>query len=107
MNSTKLNILKMKLKNIKDNDLCIKVFQLLTMDSSFSYSKNNYGIFFNISILSDDILAKVWELLDDKQDIKNEKLKYNDNKYFTENYSNTDFDFKIKKQLTKAKRYYT
>ena len=62
-----------------------KAFKLLIMDSSLSYSKNNYGIFFNMSILSDDILAKVWELLDDKKDIKNGKLKYNDNKFFTEN----------------------
>lgn len=45
-----------RINNIKNKKCYIKIFSLLH-NSNINYTKNDNGIFFNISILSNDILS--------------------------------------------------
>jgi hypothetical protein len=59
-----------RIGDIKNKKCYIKIFKLIHGDN-LSYTKNDNGIFFNISILSDQILSQIECIIQYYENIKN------------------------------------
>ena len=63
-------LLVKRIGDIKNKKCYIKIFKLINNDN-LSYTKNDNGIFFNLSTLSDDILSKIEQIIIYYENIKN------------------------------------
>jgi hypothetical protein len=64
-------LLVKRIGHIKNKKCYIKIFKLINQDN-LSYTKNENGIFFNLNILSDDILTKIEQIILYYENIKNQ-----------------------------------
>jgi hypothetical protein len=62
-----------RISEVKDDKCYIKLFKLLIKEN-VKYMRNHNGIFFNVGLLSDDVLTKIDNIL-----ISQEMKKYYDN----------------------------
>lgn len=86
-----------KIKNIKDKNLYIQIYDILKTDENFKPSFNNNGLFFNLNSLDDITLIKINNLLNnDIQIDEKEKLTYIS--YYIESYE----DIKNKKRYYRS-----
>jgi hypothetical protein len=60
-----------RISEVKDENCYIKLFRLLIKEN-VKYMRNRNGIFFNVGLLSDDVLTKIDNIL-----IVNEMIKKN------------------------------
>ncbi len=68
-----------RIGDIKNKKCYIKIFKLINNDN-LSYTKNDNGIFFNLSILSDDILSRIEQIIIYYENIKNQNEQFLINK---------------------------
>ncbi len=95
MNIHQKKQIKERLKNIKDNNLLIKVYTILQTDTNFKPTFNSNGAYFNITSIDNDTLLEINKLLNLNTNIKlKEKLTYNS--YYNE----TDDDRLYKKLIS-------
>ena len=67
-------ILVKRIGNIKNKKCYIKIFKLIHGDN-LSYTKNDNGIFFNLTLLSDEILTQIEQIILYFENIKNQNEK--------------------------------
>ena len=77
------HILKDKLKQINNNELSNNIYNILCNDINFKYTKNNNGILFNLSILTEETINNILNII---KAPKFNKIEYNS--YFEENDNN-------------------
>ena len=65
-----------RISDVKDENCYIKLFKLLIKEN-VKYMRNRNGIFFNVGLLSDDVLEKIDYILIN-QEMKKKKI-YNNN----------------------------
>ena len=86
-------ILKDKLKEIKDNYLSLKIFDVLNDDTNFKYTIKNNGLLFDINKLNNNTIDKINIILNDKH--KKEKIQYKS--YYLDKFDNSINEKEIKK----------
>jgi hypothetical protein len=59
-----------RISDVKDENCYIKLFKLLIKEN-VKYMRNRNGIFFNVGLLSDDVLTKIDNVLISHEMIKN------------------------------------
>ena len=64
-------LLVKRIGNIKSKKCYIKIFKLIHGDN-LSYTKNDNGIFFNLTVLSDTILSQIENIIHFYENIKNQ-----------------------------------
>ena len=70
---TDKKILVKRIGDVKNKKCYIKIFKLIHGDN-LSYTKNDNGIFFNLSILSDQILTQIDYIIQYYENIKNQNV---------------------------------
>lgn len=98
---TTKKIIKDKLRNVQKKKIQKEIYYLLSQDTNFNYTKNINGIYFNISVLNDDTLSKINDILEINKEIQGDKLIYKT--YFLEKYNNDDDNFIPRRELNKLK----
>ncbi len=63
MNRERIQKINDLIKKIKDRDILKEIFLLVQSDSNASYSHNNNGIFFDLTILMQTTLEKIEEIV--------------------------------------------
>lgn len=74
-NTQKRYIIKDKLKNVKDVNKLLYIFNVLSSDKNFKYTNNINGLYFNINILSDETITIIDNILN-INNISNKKIEY-------------------------------
>ena len=77
------HILRNKLKQINNNELSNDIYNILCNDINFKYTKNNNGILFNLSILTEETINNILNII---KAPKSNKIEYNS--YFEEKDNN-------------------
>jgi len=66
-------ILVKRIGDIKNKKCYVKIFKLIHGDN-LSYTQNDNGIFFNLSILTDQILTQIEQIIIYYENIKNQNV---------------------------------
>ena len=85
-----------KIKNIKDRNILLQIFEISKKEIGYNYSENSNGIFYNINKLSDNLIEELINILNNNiEDNHTSELKIDYTPYSIDNISLSEYGHKL------------